>query len=241
MENIQKNNMENNFDGKIHIISDEKFFALLTDLEYQLYTALKAISYHNNRGKHHLFDDQINFNRLSEELELNAGKNKNGDDSVVSRQTISKTFKSLVEKKVLTEGTIFEDRTGYFIIDEKDYKFTRINKILMIALTKALKGQVIKCYIYLKANFENAKRNGKNNYLINRETLAKAINEVNKKTGEIKKKNLDNITAYTTILYNLGLLDICILAKKNVNGTYSSCYQINNVSDELRKIPTKRA
>lgn len=238
MENIQKNNMENNFDGKIHIISDEKFFALLTDLEYQLYTALKAISYHNNRGKHHLFDDQINFNQLSEELELNAGKNKNGEDSVVSRQTISKTFKSLVEKKVLTEGTIFEDRTGYFIIDEKDYKFTRINKVLMIALTKALKGQVIKCYIYLKANFENAKRNGKNSFFINRETLALAINEVSKK-GDIGQRQLKNITAYTTILYNLGLLDICVNVMKK-DGKYSSCYQINNVADELKKIPTKR-
>lgn len=227
----------NEFNGKIHIISDEKFFALLTDTEYQLYMALKSISYHNNKGQHHLFDDQIDFKELSQTLELHAGKNKNGEDSVVSRQTISKTFKSLVDKGVLTKGIVIEDKQEYFIIDEKEYKFTKVSKTLMIALTKTLKGQVIKCYIYLKANFEY----NKNNYLINRETLAKAINEVNKKTSEIKKKNLDNITAYTTILYNLGLLDICILAKKNVNGTYSSCYQINNVSDELRKIPTKRA
>ena len=227
--------------GKIHIISDEKFFALLTDKEYQLYCALKTISYHNNRGKHYLFSDQISFRSLSEELSLNAGKNKNGEDSVMSRQTIAKTFKFLEEKKVLKKDILFQDKEGFFIITEKDYKFTNINNELLKCLTKTLKGQVIKAYIYIKANFEYNKRNGKAYTLFTREKLAIAINEVNKKNGEIKKKNLDNITAYTTILYNLGLLNIGIMTTKKLDGTYSSCYRVDGVSDKLKKFQRNKA
>lgn len=226
------------WNGKIHIISDEKFFALLTDKEYQLYCALKSISYHNNRGKHYLFSDQISFRSLSEELSLTAGKNKNGEDSVMSRQTIAKTFKLLEEKKVLKKDILFEDKEGYFIVTEKDYKFTSINNELLKYLTKTLKGQVIKVYIYIKANFEYNKRNGKEYTLFTREKLAIAINEVNK-NGDIEKRQLTNITAYTTILYNLGLLNIGTMSTKKLDGTYSSCYKVDGVSDKLKRIPKK--
>ncbi|MGL4572777.1 MAG: hypothetical protein ACRCVJ_17145 [Clostridium sp.] len=226
------------WNGKIHIISDEKFFALLTDKEYQLYCALKSISYHNNRGKHYLFSDQISFKSLSEELSLTAGKNRNGEDSVMSRQTIAKTFKSLEEKKVLKKDILFENKEGYFIITEKDYKFTSINNELLKCLTKTLKGQVIKAYIYIKANFEYNKLNGKEYTLFTREKLAVAINELNK-NGDIEKRQLTNITAYTTILYNLGLLNIGIMTTKKLDGTYSSCYRVDGVSDKLKRIPKK--
>ncbi|EHK2326853.1 hypothetical protein KCK52_000651 [Clostridium perfringens] len=228
------------WDGKIHIISDERFFALLTDNEYQVYCALKSISYHNNRGKHHLFTDQISFRELSKKLELKVGKNKNGDDTVMTRQTLSRIFKSLEEKKIINKGIIFDDKECYFIITEKDYKFTRIDNELLKVMTKCLKGQVIKTYVYIKANFEYNKLNGKNYTLMNRETIAKAINETNKHTGEIKKKNLDNITAYTTTLYNLGLLDISLMTIKSINGAYSSCYRIDAVSDKLKQIPKRK-
>lgn len=66
-------NMENNneFNGKLHIISDEKFFALLTDIEYQLFIGLKDIAYHDGEGQSYLYDSQVsNFSELADKLKL---------------------------------------------------------------------------------------------------------------------------------------------------------------------------
>lgn len=225
------------WDGKIHIISDKKFLAVLTDSEYHLYVALKGMSHHNSNGQHHIYKNEVKFEDLSKKLELFAGNNKKGEQSFMSRQTISKLFKSLEKQGVIKLGNFEDGREVYFIINEDNYKFTKVNKETIELMVKCIKGQVVKTYIYIKANFEYNKKNGNETHFT-RETIATAIGEINKK-GEIGERQLKNITLYTTLLYNLSLLDIHIEKRKNNDGTYSARYKINNVSDKLKKIPKK--
>lgn len=226
--------------GTIHIISDDKFFALLDGNEYALYIALKSISYHDSKGQHYLYNDQINFSYLSEELELKGNKNKAGEDAIVSRQSIKKLFNILVIKKVLTKGK-YKGKEVYFVMNEKDYKFTPVDNKLLNVLTRTLKGQVIKTFIYLKACYENNLRNGKKETFINRETIARAINEVSK-NGNIGKRQLDNISMYITLLYNLNLV-IAYQTKPILNdkGNFTSCLVITKVNNSLKDIPIKGA
>lgn len=224
--------------GVIHIISDDKFFALLDGNEFVLYMALKGISYHD-KGQHRLYKDQLNFSLLSEQLELKGNKNKAGNDTVVSRQSIKKIFNKLVLKKVLYSG-IFEGKEVYFIMNEKDYKFTKVDNRLLNILTKTLKGQVVKTFIYLKACYENAERSGKKEVFFNRETIAKAINEVDKKGG-IGKRQLDNISMYVALLYNLNLV-IAAQTKPTLNdkGNFTSCIVVTKVNNSLKDLPVKK-
>ena len=226
------------WEGIIHIISDEKFMALLDGNEYALYMGLKEISYNDKKGTHYLYMSQCGFSGLSEELQLKGNKNKSGEDTIVSRQSIKKLFDSLVRKNVLTKGT-FEGQDVYWIMNEKNYKFTKVDNRLLKILTTTLKGQVIKTYIYIKACFENLEE-GNKELFINRNTLAKAINEVNKK-GKIEKRQLDNISMYITLLYNLNLIKSHMKIIQNTKGNVkSSCIVVTKVNDSLKDIPVKK-
>ena len=226
----------NEFNGKIHIISDEKFFALLTDIEYQLFIGLKVIAYHDKDGQSYLYDSQVsNFSELSEKLRL-VGR---VEGTIINRQTITKTFKSLVSKGVLTrKECLFENNgevySGYELINENkmNYKFARINNELLKAMKLVFKGNILKLYVYLKANFDYNKSKG-NETSFKRETLAKAINEVNKK-GEIGKRQLDNITLMLRVLYTMGLVDIRNEKYMSPDGTFKEKLKIVNVTDELK-------
>lgn len=229
------------WDGKIHIISDERFFALLTDVEYQVYCGLRAMAH--NTGKKGLRSERVfdyvyisSWTEMSEELNMLGRK----EGTIITRDTLRKTFNSLVKKGVLIKNDSFKDNVVYEIFNHniEKYKFTRVDKELIEGLTKCLKGQVIKAYIYIKANFENNVKNRKETKL-NRNTIAKAINEVNKK-GEIGKRQVDNISLYIKLLYNIGLVDAQINLIYKDGKVESSILQINNVGEELKKLPKKR-
>lgn len=235
-------NNRTKWNGKIHIISDEKFFALLTDNEYALYLALKSISYHDNKGNHYLFQDQVNYKRLAKELLLKGNKNKAGENTSISRQSIAKLFMSLINKNILKHGIVreFESKEGYFIINEENYKFIRINNEFLKALTQNIKGQTLKTYIYIKAAFDYSLRNGNRKLFINRQTIAEAINEVNS-NGVIGKRQLDNITQYISLLCELNLITTKTITTKKADGKYSACLTVVKVNDELEDTHISKA
>lgn len=226
----------NKYEGKLHIISDEKFFALLTDAEYQLFIGLKVIARHDKNGQSYLYDNQVNnFSALADNLKL-AGR---VEGTTIDRKTIAKTFKSLVSKGVLTKKEcLFENDGevygGYELINENkmNYKFARINNELLKAMKLVFKGNILKLYVYLKANFDYNKSNGNETYF-KRETLAKAINEVSRK-GEVGKRQLENITLMLRVLYTMGLVDIKHEKYMSPDGTFKEKLKIVNVTDELK-------
>lgn len=246
-EEVSKVEISNEeFNGKVYVITTSDFMTVLTGNEYALYCSLLTISYHNNNAEHpvnYLWETQVNFSNLSEELRLYGGKNKEGIDSIMTRKSIAKLFKSLVDKEVLKKQTV-SDGDGqqinrYIIKSAKGKLFTTIEKSLLKTLNKTVKGQVIKTYAYIKAIYESSKRNGIHETRISRPTIASSIGEINKK-GEVGKRQLDNVSDYVKILYNLNLVNVTKLIGNDNTGRVISTLRIDKVNTSLKDIPTEK-
>lgn len=172
---------------------------------------------------------------MAERLQLHSGKNRDGEESTVSRQTIKRLISSLISKGILTKKKVISEGhevMQYILVSAKGELFTKIEKPLLEVLTRTLKGQVIKTYTYIKAIYEMALRN--NNQLnLSRETIAKAINEVNK-NGDIGERQLKNISVYLTLLNDLNLVETSVLIRSNIDGSYSKLININKVNSSLK-------
>ncbi|MDK0740200.1 hypothetical protein P7A62_00610 [Clostridium perfringens] len=213
--------------GKLFIISDSNFMKEVTGAEYRLYIALKTISKYNENGVNYLNDYQCEFSKLSRELKLENGLNKSGEIGYMTRKTISKLFKSLESKGIIEREDTGENRYIYKITKEKPYKFTIINKETLEILSKKFKGQLLKTYIYLSGIYSCASRQP---IKMNRETIAKAINELSN-DGTIKERQLENVTKYVKTLKDLKLLDYKIISIKRK--TYTTAYEIKDITDKI--------
>lgn len=228
--------------GDVWIITSGEFMALLTGQEYALYCGLNTIKYHNaqkDKPVNYLWENQLKYSYLAEELQLYGGKNKAGEDATVSRQTIGRLVNSLISKGVLTRKKILSEEhevIQYILVSAKGELFTKIEKPLLEVLTRTLKGQVIKTYAYIKAMYEVSIKNGNKELNISRSTIAKAINEVSKK-GAIGERQLKNISMYLSVLYNLNLVKASVLGKENINGIYSKLIRVEKVNTSLKDIP----
>lgn len=228
--------------GDVWIITGGEFMALLTGQEYAVYCGLNTIKYHNgstDEPVNYLWENQLKYSYLAEELQLHGGKNKAGEDATVSRQTIGRLVNSLINKGVLTKKKIkIDDREvmQYILVSAKNELFTKIERPLLKELTTRLKGQVIKTYAYIKAMYELSLKNGNDSLNISRTKIAKAINEVSK-NGDIGERQLKNITMYITILYNLNLVTASVEKRQNSDNTYSSYIKVLGIKSKLKDLP----
>ncbi|WP_434797590.1 hypothetical protein [Terrisporobacter vanillatitrophus] len=217
------------FNGDIFVISDGKFIKGLTANEFLVYYAFLGISRHNNNGQHYIYNNDLNFVKLEEELKL-SGRYEN---TIMSRKTMKSTFDELVKKKVFTLVTLDNGDEVYYIVQTKEYLFTRMPKETYKAFSKTLSGNALKIYCFIKGNLDNIKANGKDILYMNRSTIAQSCGITNKK-GEVTIKQLDLVGTILKTLYSFDIIDYA-LKTKVVDGKLVGRYEFYGVKTELKK------
>lgn len=215
------------FEGDIFIISDGKFIKGLTGNEFLVYYAfLGIVSRHDNRGQHFIYKNDLSFNKLEQELSLKGKK----EGTTMTRKTMKSTFDELVKKKVFKLATLDNGEEVYYIIQAKEYLFTRMKKETYRRFSRAMSGDALKIYCFIKGNLENVNKKGGSTLYLNRETIAVNCNITNK--GSVGERQLKNVgIIMKTLKENFGLLEYKTL-KRTINGNITGIYEITNIKEK---------
>ncbi|MDY5213305.1 hypothetical protein [Intestinibacter sp.] len=215
------------FEGDIFIISDGKFIKGLTGNEFLVYYAfLGIVSRHDNRGQHFIYKNDLSFNKLEQELSLKGKK----EGTTMTRKTMKSTFDELVKKKVFKLATLDNGEEVYYIIQAKEYLFTRMKKETYRRFSRAMSGDALKIYCFIKGNLENVNKKGGSTLYLNRETIAVNCNITNK--GSIGERQLKHVgIIMKTLKENFGLLEYKT-SKRTINGNITGIYEITNIKEK---------
>lgn len=218
------------FEGDIFVISDGKFIKGLTGNEFLVYYSfLGLVSRHDNNGQHYIYKNDLSFNKLEQELCLRGKK----EGSIMTRKTMKSTFEQLVKKKVFKLVELDNGEEVYYIIQAKNYLFTRISKETYRRFSRAMSGDALKIYCFIKGNLENVKKNGRNTLYLNRETIAVNCNITNK--GSVGERQLKNVgIIMKTLKENFGLLEYKT-SKRTINGNITGIYEITNIKEKYNE------